>query len=77
VDDQVLRNAELAVKFGEQYVVKLTKKLMHEFNEDLLWGATNDDVEVELESDSNCLVSGQMAGGSTHTSRAAENQATR
>jgi len=26
VDDQVLRNAELAVKFGEQYDVKLTKK---------------------------------------------------
>jgi len=25
---------------------------MHEFNEDLLWGATNDDLEVELESDS-------------------------
>ena len=25
---------------------------MHEFDEDLLWGVTNDDIEVELESDS-------------------------
>ena len=52
VEDEVLRNAEQAVKFGEQYDVKLTKKLMHEFNEDLLWGAPNDNVEVELESES-------------------------
>ena len=52
VEDEVLRNAEQAVKFGEQYDVKLTKKLMHEFNEDLLWGAPNKDVEVELESES-------------------------
>ena len=52
VEDEVLRNAEQAVKFGEQYDIKLTKKLMHEFDEDLLWGVTNDDIEVELESDS-------------------------
>ena len=52
VEDEVLRNAEQAVKFGEQYDVKLTKKLMHEFDEDLLWGAPSKDVEVELESES-------------------------
>jgi len=51
-EDIVLRNAEQAVKFGEQYDIKLTKKLTHEFDEDLLWGATDDDIEVELESDS-------------------------
>ena len=52
MDDQVLRNAELAVKFGEQYDIVLTKKLVHEFDEDLLWGSPNKDVEVELESES-------------------------
>jgi len=52
VKDEVLRKAEQAVKLMKGYDIKLEKKSLKDFNEDILWGTTDDDGEEELQSES-------------------------
>ena len=52
VKDEVLRKAEQAVKLMKGYDIKLEKKSLKDFNEECLWGATGDDGEEELQSES-------------------------
>jgi phage/plasmid-associated DNA primase len=53
VPDDILRKAEQEVLHTYTYAIKLSKKSLKDFDEDILWGvkASNDD-EIEFESDS-------------------------